>query len=187
MEHKNVYLMMMDALDGELTAEQQFDLEAHLRACPACGREWHALVAIDRLFRQTPALSPAADFTQRTLARLPNRRYRIWLISLIYVVLLLSGTVPLLAGIWAISKFGPVISQPSLLRSLLQSLDKAGQVVMTVLGALLNGIGEFVVQQPAVIGWLLVMIGVVFLWSGVYRHLINQPVLSTSSARSIKP
>lgn len=181
MEHEDVYLMMMDALDGELAADQQLELEAHLRACPGCMREWHALLAIDTLFRQTPMLSPAADFTQRTLARLPNRRYRVWIISLIYVMLLLSGVLPLLAGIWAVSRFGPVISQPALVRSLTESVDKVLQVTGAVLGALLNGVGEFVIQQPAVVGWLLVMIGIIFLWGGVYRQLLSEPTLRSSS------
>jgi anti-sigma factor RsiW len=175
MEHENAYMLMMDALDGEFTVERERQLETHLHACPSCMREWQALLAIDMLFRQTPALSPAAGFTQRTLARLPNRQYRIWIIGIIYVLLLLGGALPLLIGVWAVSKLGPVLSQPSLARDLLQSLVKVLQVARIVLGALLNGLGEFVVQQPAVLGWLMVMAGLVFLWSGVYRQLVSQP------------
>ena len=84
MEHENAYTLMMDALDGELAGDHKEDLEAHLRACPTCTREWQALLAIDTLFKQTPALSPAIGFTQRTLARLPNRKYRVWSISALY-------------------------------------------------------------------------------------------------------
>lgn len=175
MEHDEIYTMMMDALDGELSASNRIELESHLRACPACVREWQTLLAIDMLFRQTPALSPAADFAQRTLARLPNRRYRIWAIVAVYVLLLLSGMLPLLLGIWAVSRFGPMVSEPTMVRNLLESLDKGLQVTGTVLRALLSAVGEFVVQQPSVLGWLLVMAGVVFLWSGVYRQLVSQP------------
>ncbi|HEX6384541.1 MAG TPA: zf-HC2 domain-containing protein, partial [Anaerolineae bacterium] len=103
MEHDEIYTMMMDALDGELSASNRIELESHLRACPPCAREWQALLAIDMLFRQTPALRPAADFAQRTLARLPNRRYRIWAIMAVYVLLLLSGMLPLFLGVWAVS------------------------------------------------------------------------------------
>jgi hypothetical protein len=44
-----------------------------------------------------------------------------------------------------------------------------------VIFALFNGVGEVIVQQPLIIGWLLVMAGIVFLWSGVYRQLLSQP------------
>ena len=84
MNHDDTFALMMDMLDGEASENQVRTLEAHLRACPECEREWRALVAIDTLFRQTPALSPAADFVEKTLARLPNRRARIWAMGAIY-------------------------------------------------------------------------------------------------------
>ena len=71
---ENIYTMMMEALDGELSETGLNELESHLRVRPDLAREWVALQAIDRLFRNSPILSPAVDFTQRTLARLPNRR-----------------------------------------------------------------------------------------------------------------
>lgn len=175
MEHETYYMMMMDALDGELAAEDRAGLESHLRACPHCRREWGALQAIDTLFRQTPALAPAAGFTQRTLARLPDKRYPVWLLSAIYLVLLLSGTVPLLVGIWAANEFGPVIGQPAVVRSVWQTVIEIAQVLGTILGALVSSLGQLVAQQPAFLGWLLVMVGVVFLWSGIYRHLVLSP------------
>jgi len=173
MEHEEVFTLMMDALDGELANNSKHDLEAHLRACPECSREWHALLAIDRLFRNTPALSPAAGFAHRTIALLPNRRVRIWAISAIYGLVLLSGIIPLLLGILAISKLGPILSQPALVQSLLQSLQTTLHVAGTILSALLNSAGEMILQQPTLIGWLLVMVGIVFLWGGVYRQLSN--------------
>ena len=175
MEHDEIYTMMMDALDGELSAHDHVELESHLRACPLCNREWQALLAIDTLFRQTPALGPAADFTQRTLARLPNRRYRLWVISAIYILLLLSGALPLLLVAWVVSQFGPMITEPAAIPDLVATIDRTLQLTGTVLRALLSGVGEFLIQQPAVLGWLLVMAGFVFLWSGIYRQLVSQP------------
>ncbi|MCA9959382.1 MAG: hypothetical protein R3E31_11670 [Chloroflexota bacterium] len=185
MEHEEIYVMMMEALDGELADEQQPLLADHLRVCPPCMREWQALLTIDQLFRQTPLLSPAADFTQRTLARLPNTRYRVGLIGAIYMLLLFSGTLPILIGIWAISQYGSVVTQPGVVSSLIQSAAQIVQVIGAVLNALLNGLGEFVVQQPAVLGWLLVMIGIVSVWSGVYRQLIGWPSMSLTRVRSL--
>jgi len=175
MEHNEIYTMMMDALDGELSTTGHVELKSHLRACPPCAREWQALLAIDVLFRQTPALGPAVDFTQRTLARLPNRRYRLWVISAIYILLLLSGALPLLLVAWAISRFGPMVTEPAAIPELVASIDRTLQIMSTVLRALLSGIGEILIQQPAVLGWLLVMAGVVFLWSGIYQQLVSQP------------
>lgn len=175
MEHNEIYTMMMDALDGELSPTGHVELQSHLGACPPCAREWQALLAIDALFRQTPALSPAADFTQRTLARLPNRRYRLWVISAVYILLLLSGALPLLLVAWAITQFGPLVTEPAAIPDLIASIDRTLQITGTVLRALLSGIGEILIQQPAVLGWLLVLAGIVFLWSGIYQQLVSQP------------
>ena len=171
MEHEEIFTLMMDALDGELAENGEQELEVHLRACPECTREWQVLLAIDRLVRHAPALSPAAGFTQRTIARLPNRKARVWAISTIYGLVLLSGLIPLLIGILAINKLGPILSQPSLVQSVLQSVQTTVHVAGTILAALLSSAGEVIMQQPTLIGWLLVMMGIVFLWGGVYRQL----------------
>jgi anti-sigma factor RsiW len=175
MEHERFHMLMMDALDGELAAEQQTELESHLRACPACRHEWHAILAIDTLFRQAPMLSPAAGFTQRTVAMLPNRRARLWAISIIYVLLLLSGILPILLVVWAANTVVPVISQPAFIASVQRLLDQGARLVSVVAGALFKGLGELIVQQPAILGWLLVLAGVVFVWNGVYQQLVSQP------------
>jgi len=181
MEHEHIYTLMMDALDGELADSRKGDLEAHLRACPPCQREWQALLAIDMLFRQTPSLAPAVGFAQRTLARLPNRRYRVWMIGIMYGALLLGGALPMLIGFWIYSKAGTAVTEPALWRTVWQAISQTAQVAGTVLSALLNGSGEFVTQQPAIVGWLLVMIGVISLWSGMLRQLVVQPALVQSS------
>ncbi len=175
MEHERVYMLMMDALDGELATEQQAEMESHLRACPACRQEWQAILTIDTLFRQTPMLSPAAGFTQRTVARLPNRRARLWAISVIYVLLLLSGILPILLVVWAANSIVPMLSQPAFLDSARQLLAQGVQLVGVVMTALFKGFGELIVQQPAVLGGLLVLAGTVFIWNGVYQQLVSQP------------
>jgi hypothetical protein len=48
-------------------------------------------------------------------------------------------------------------------------------LIATVASALLAGLGELALQQPAIIGWFLVIIGIVSVWGGVSRHLIFQP------------
>ncbi|MCB8943920.1 MAG: zf-HC2 domain-containing protein [Ardenticatenaceae bacterium] len=175
MEHETFFALMMDALDGELADDGRSQLESHLRACPHCLREWQALSTIDTLFRQTPALRPAADFAQRTIALLPNRRLRLWTMGVMYIFLLLSGIAPLVLGGIAYSLLRPAFSQPNVWESVSQSVEKIFQVIGTVLNALFISAGEFIIQNPATIGWLLVMIGIVSLWGGVFQQLIIQP------------
>lgn len=175
MEHEDTYLMMMDALDGELANEQQVELDAHLRACPPCRQEWQAVLAIHMLLQQTPALAPAADFAQRTMARLPNRRARLVATAVIYSLLLMGGILPLALGFWLVVTVSPIFQDPGILGSLWAMVQQGLSLIGTVLSALLSGFGELAVQQPAVIGWLLVILGIVSVWGGVSRQLIFQP------------
>jgi sulfite exporter TauE/SafE len=49
-------------------------------------------------------------------------------------------------------------------------------LAQVVLGAAWQGLGtmgELLGQQPNLIGWLLVMAGIVFVWGGVYSLMIN--------------
>ena len=172
MNHDEVFALMMDMLDGEASQSQIRDLETHLRACPECGREWRALVAIDTLFRQTPALSPAAGFVQRTLARLPNREVRIWAMGALYGVVLIGGLLPLALLALLANWLMPVLRQPALVQSVFESLETTYRTALTVLAALGAGLGEALVQQPMYVGWLLVIAGIIFLWGGVYRRLV---------------
>ena len=169
-EHDAIYALMMDALDGELLADDQVELESHLRACPPCMREWQAMMAIDSLFRQTPMLSPAADFTQRTVARLPNRQARIWAMGTIYISLLTVGMLPLALILMVI-----VATNSGFFAGASDVVNVGLSFAAILLRAVGNGVGEIVVQNPAIVGWLFVMIGLVFVWNGVYRQLLQQP------------
>jgi anti-sigma factor RsiW len=176
MEHEEAYILMMEALDGELSDNGRHALEAHLYGCPHCSREWHAIQAIDTLFRQTPALTPAADFAHRTLARLPNRRYRLWLISGVYGLLLVSGFLPIIALVWLAIAFGPAIGQPAIIRSLFESAGHIVPLILAILNAFwhtIGSLGTLLGQQPAIIGWLLIMAGLVALWGSTYNQLMR--------------
>ncbi len=174
MEHEEIYTLMMEALDGELSESDYGQMTTHLASCPDCEREWQAVQAIHQLFLQAPALSPAADFTQRTLAMLPNNNYRFWLIGAIYGFLLISGVLPLVVVGWIATSLAPALTEPAFGRGLVQAGAQILSLVSAVLGALLQGLGGLAQQltdQPAALGWLMVMVGVVFLWGGVYRQM----------------
>jgi predicted anti-sigma-YlaC factor YlaD len=174
MEHEESYLLMMAALDEELDVEGQAELEAHLQVCFNCRAEWQTLMAVHTLLLQAPLLSPAVDFAQRTIARLPNRRARVWATAAVYGLLLLGGLLPIGLAICLTLILGPVLREPTILSSIGQSLGHAFQVMGTVGAALLAGLGELIVQQPAIVGWLLVMLGFISIWGGVSRQLIFQ-------------
>lgn len=174
MEHDEIYMLMMEALDGELADSDCRDMEAHLATCHSCAREWQAIQTIHQLFLQTPVLTPAADFTQRTLAILPNNAYRIWLIGAIYGFLLISGVLPLVVVGWLATTLAPAVTEPAFGRGLVQAGSQVVSLVSAVLGAFWQGLGglvQLLAQQPALLGWLFVMVGIVFLWGGVYRQM----------------
>jgi hypothetical protein len=167
---------MMEALDGDIEDSGRRELDSHLHDCTTCQREWRAIQAIHQLFLDTPALSPAADFAERTLRQIPVSPYRIWLVSGVYGMLLLSGLVPLIAVIWLTIEFGPALNQPAFVRIITQVGSQIWGLGQVVVGAAWQGMGttgELLGQQPNIIGWLLVMAGIVFLWGGVYSQLTS--------------
>lgn len=175
MEHDEIYTLMMEALDGDLADADCREMEAHLATCYSCAREWQAIQTIHQLFLQTPALSPAADFTQRTLAALPNNTYRIWLIGAIYGFLLISGVLPLVIVGWLVTTLAPAVIEPAFGRGLVQAggqLVSLGSAVLSAFWQGLGGLAQLLAQQPTILGWLFVMVGVVFLWGGVYRQMM---------------
>ncbi len=177
MEHEEIYMLMMDALDGEINAAQLSEMERHLEGCPSCERQWEAVQAIHRLFLETPILSPAANFTQRTLARLPNAQHRIIALSVIYGLLLLSGLLPLGLLIWFATQLQPAINQPAFIDGLLQAGEQLfglGQTVVNAFFQILGTVGDLLNQQPALIGLILVMLGAIFVWGGVYSQLTRR-------------
>ena len=174
MVHEEIYVLMMESLDSDLDDSEYGEMINHLAVCPSCAREWQAVQAIHQLFLQAPALSPAADFAQRTLAVLPNNTYRIWLIGAIYGFLLISGVLPLVIVGWIATSLAPALTEPAFGRGLVQAGGQFLSLITAVLSAMLQGLGGLAQQmalQPTVIGWFMVMIGIVFLWGSVYRQM----------------
>lgn len=174
MEHEEILTLMMEALDDELEPSGQLEMRTHLESCPSCSQEWVALQAIHQLFLETPAISPAAGFAERTLSLLPNPVHRLWMGSFVYGLLLLSGLLPVFVVLWLTTQFGPALNQPAFVDGVLRAGGQVAQLSNTVLDALGQGLlnaGELVGQQPAIIGLLLVMVGAILLWGGVYSQM----------------
>ena len=108
-------------------------------------------------------------------ALLPDRRLRVRALGALYGLLLLCGLVPLVIGIFLAGRYAPVLSEPALLEHVWSSLVGVGRVAATVVNALFAGAGRFVIEQPAIVGWLIILAGLVFLWGGVFQRLLAQP------------
>lgn len=171
--------LMMEALDGELTEMESAELGDYLQRDPAVAQEWRAMLAVDTLFRLTPSLTPPHSLVNRTLARLPDTGANRWVVGALFVMLLLLGLTPLVIFFWFSAQTGSS-SLPEL------STGSANQLVMllqTLLRAALSVLADVVREQPVVLGWLTVMLGIVLSWRTLYRQLTGsalQPALTAS-------
>ena len=167
-ELEPIYALMMEALDGELTADDEQKLAIALAQHPALAQEWQAMQAVEALLCHAPLVVPAPSMAlaSRTVARLPNVQVRRWTFAAVYTALLVSGVLPVL-GMVALVAFSAV-SLPEIWQ-LLTVLGQAGQQILLALG---NEMG----QNPTMVGTFLVMIGCISLWSGVYRQVVGELV-----------
>ena len=174
MEHEEIFTLMMEALDDEIEESGRLEMRTHLESCHSCSQEWEAIQAVHQLFIETPAISPAAGFVERTLRLLPNRAYRLWMSSAAYGLLFVSGLLPVVVILWLTSQFGPALEQPAFVDGVLRAGGQVVQLSNTVLDAFRQGVvnaGDLAGQQPWMIGMLLVMLGAILLWGGVYSQL----------------
>jgi anti-sigma factor RsiW len=177
MERERVYALMMSALDGEeLTAADSAELDAVLLQDTELAQEWTSMQHIDTLFRQTPLVAPPANFAQRTLERLPTpSRNHVWAVSAFYLALLIGGLIPILAGLWFLTAYGDVVQQTAVFQALNQTVGVSLQAFGAVLSAVATVAANAVNDQPFVMGWIFLLLGIVVLWSNVYRYML-QPV-----------
>jgi anti-sigma factor RsiW len=177
-EMDEVYALMMDALDGELSPEAWAELEAHLLANPSLQKEWSSWQAVDELFRTTPAVMPVGlDFTERTLARLPNPSQRFWVLGGLYSLLFFLGLLPLIGAAWLAGNLTPIAAPPVIFRSMTVFIVEFWGLAQVVLRGLAVGAAQFIQQHPLIMAGALGLIGVVILWNNVYRQL-TRPALA---------
>ncbi len=79
--------------DQPLTLEQQRELQAHLRSCPACT----AIAESNLALHSVHMISPAAGFARRFQTRLAHRREQQRWRQIIGTVILVLGGLALLA------------------------------------------------------------------------------------------
>ncbi len=131
MEEERMLVLMMEALDGELSGADSAEFGAHLQGNPDLAQEWRAMLAVDTLFRLTPSLAPPANLAARTLARLPNTAHRRWLTGGLFVTLFLLGLAPVVAFFWFSGQSGG----GSLVEVVAASAGQAGTLFQALLRA----------------------------------------------------
>lgn len=162
-----IYEYMLDAVDGHLSLADERRLEAFLTKHPDLEAEYRSLSVVNTLMVETPAAAPPAHFVDTTYAHLPNWRAR--------RVLLTAGFVgALFAGLMLI----PVLFLFMLFR---EELAQMATLFMNIADSLIFGIGQlflagatFLIDNPAAMGSLIVMLGSIVLWSGVYQQMVQR-------------
>jgi hypothetical protein len=172
---EDLLALMMDALDGTLSESDEQVLSTQLIHHPQLAQEWEAMQMIDGLFTSAPMIAAPRNFAAETIALLPNLAMRRTVSAALFTVLFIGGLLPFLfvVGLGLV-----VLGQGTAVYTLLDIISNFGQFSVVLLGAfgqLLIGLGDFMSQNPAVMGTLMVMIGFIFLWTGVYRRLVTVP------------
>lgn len=176
MTHKEVFALMMDELDGVLTAAGRERLEQHLALCADCYAEWEALRLVDNLFASAPTIPAPTGFSQRVQARLEAPSVKrtlgaLFALSLGSVAALLVVAVPAavaLLSIWT------VYNQPGRFTELLIWLNQLVGVSSSLMGALWTTLRLFFVEvagDPAILAWTLAAGAAVGLWA----HFVRRP------------
>ncbi len=85
-------VLISGRLDGELTPDQQRDLEAHLASCDACRRELDEMARLKEDLAMMRFTEPGDDELRRYWARVYNRLERGlgWVLASLGAILLLS-------------------------------------------------------------------------------------------------
>lgn len=160
-------------LEDGLTETETIELEAHLADCAVCQAEFDALTRFDRLLASAPPVSPSADFVTTFETRLEHRLNRRRTIAGVLVI----GT--LLAGITGVLTLGvgntvwQWLGNAQFWAAVVESLGGlatigafAGRVLTT-----LGHAGLEMVQSPVFAGYLLLSLGIVWLWVQLIRRM----------------
>jgi anti-sigma factor RsiW len=70
MKCRQIYPLMQAYLDGEVTPEEERQVEAHIRACQVCRHRLVDLARTANRISDDQRIDPSEDFTRRLLAQL---------------------------------------------------------------------------------------------------------------------
>lgn len=168
MNEQRIDELMMNALDGEISAEESAELHNYLANHPALSAEWSVMLQIEAILCDTAPISVPVHFAQRTMARLPNPNYRRFMGAIFYIVMVIAGSLPILLAIWLVSQLGFVNTW-----QLGQQFSNALQLLTS---NLLTSLGSTTIQ-PALLGSSLFIAGLIGLWVTVYRRMTTYQLI----------
>jgi hypothetical protein len=188
-DHSQLQLSMNEALDGELSPEEQVEFQSQLEDAPEAAVEWDHLRDTDRLLRDTPKIAPAAGFANRVMAAIAamplpefisrkiNASFMVGLaVAGLLVVPLLSLTLLLILS---------VLTDPGTLHLLLKVLIDGIGSTIGVLADIRSGLQTIVSDTPGLLLLLLsTVIPITMLWSGVIWHLLGRPSVLANRPKS---
>lgn len=164
---ERIHELMIAALDDELDDVGSAELNHHLADHPDLAAEWNGILFIDNLLSDAPPMLAPVNFAERTLAQLPNPRYRRIFLACLFGILLILGLVPVLGGIYAYGQFdgGAFVGDFAL------NLAQYFSFIRVASSAILSGLSAVAVNQPWAFAWVFLMIAVIFAWQNFYGYL----------------
>jgi predicted anti-sigma-YlaC factor YlaD len=144
----------MRATEGDLSAEEMRQWEAHLERCDACRQMSEAMAAVDHMLRTAPPPPTLPDdFTQATMARLQRQQQRQrWLV--IFASILIIAIIVWLGG--------------SALTSALASLSRTAHILIvgrdTIINALMRTTIGLMVSWRAFLPFVVMLAAIAGLW-----------------------
>ena len=169
MNEEQAFALMMDALDGVLDETDSAELNTYLAYHPDLAMEWDALQAVDQLLRTAPPAAAPVNFSEQTLARLPNPRARRIFMATLFVLMLLGSLIPIAFGIYTLSQGG--FSTVGI------DLSGGFQILRVLLIGVASALRSLTTTQPVIYAWLATMLLSILLWAQTYRNAMRQPIL----------
>lgn len=166
MNEQQAFALMMDALDGVLDDSDSAELTRYLEHHPELAQEWDALQSVDLLLRASPPVAAPVNFSERTLARLPNPRARRLFMALFFAMLFLGGMLPIALGIFTYSQGG--------FNEIGTNLEGTFQVLQVLFVGVTSSLRSLVVTQPVIYAWLATMLLSIVIWAQTYRNAMTQ-------------
>jgi anti-sigma factor RsiW len=182
--HKPYFEWMQLALDGELLATQQRELDAHLAECAECATRREALARVAAIFSGAPVVAPRPGFTGRFNARLKQRRSQprpLWGVFALGLGVAGGAMLILPLGLGMVWTLAQVIGQPATTAAMFNSATAASNLAATLAGAftaIARSLGEYALGSPVAWAGGGAAIVIVAAWFYLMRRLALQGLMS---------
>jgi hypothetical protein len=164
--------ILQDYVDGILEPARRRALEIHVQTCPICQRELLLLRLIDDALRKEPALTPAPDFTQNVMARLPITLRERVLASVTFLwsdIGIISLTL-LFIGFWVLKPHIDIDKCVIGITRMTESLMNLTRILLQLPDVVMSGLNTVFNLRAGAL-WFLVLIG--FLIFGAIWTLVD--------------